>query len=212
MLRLMCWAAMCGGLAGLVGCSAGQRSTGTAPATQRESKAADVRLDGEPNGARAASVASVDAVAAHDETDGAAGYVPRAVSVEELTALAGALDEFPGCLGTERAMTTSGKLAIFAWFENKQALLNWYYGVAHKRAMEGARAHAPLEHVPDDTGPILVITTITPSNQSRLMAGELALSQIAIELYQPLPGGHYFGERFAPEAVRVPHAVDIGRP
>lgn len=194
MLRLMCWAAMCGGLVGSVGCSAGQRSTGTAPATQRE------------------SVASVDAVAAHDESDGAAAYVPRAVTVEELTALAGALDEFPGCLGTERAMTTSGKLAIFAWFENKQALLNWYYGVAHKQAMEGARAHAPLEYVPDDTGPILVITTITPSNQSRLMAGELALSQIAIELYQPLPGGHYFGERFAPEAVRVPHAVDIGRP
>ena len=29
----------------------------------------------------------------------------------------------PGCLGVETAMTQSGKMVIFAWFENKKAAL-----------------------------------------------------------------------------------------
>src|SRR5437016_10309430 len=33
----------------------------------------------------------------------------------------------PGCLGVETAMTASKKQVIFAWFEDKKAVLKWYY-------------------------------------------------------------------------------------
>ena len=38
----------------------------------------------------------------------------------------------PGCLGVETAMTNSGKMVIFAWFENKKAALAWYYSQPHQ--------------------------------------------------------------------------------
>src|SRR5438046_2328865 len=42
-----------------------------------------------------------------------------------------ALKAAPGCLGVEAARTQSGKNVVFAWFENKQAVLNWYYSDVH---------------------------------------------------------------------------------
>ena len=39
--------------------------------------------------------------------------------------LVGALKAVPGCLGVETARTATGKQVIFAWFENKKALLDW---------------------------------------------------------------------------------------
>src|SRR5690242_18679538 len=50
--------------------------------------------------------------------------------------LVGGLKETPGCLGVETARTASGKACIFAWFEDKKALLGWYYSKMHQDAMK----------------------------------------------------------------------------
>ena len=68
----------------------------------------------------------------------------------------------PGCLGVETAMTESGKMVIFAWFENKKAALAWYYSQAHQALMKMAgggppRPRGPMADVPDDGRPIMAI-------------------------------------------------------
>src|SRR5262245_1702698 len=42
--------------------------------------------------------------------------------------LIAALKSSPGCLGVENGQMISGKVSIFAWFEDKKAVLDWYYG------------------------------------------------------------------------------------
>jgi hypothetical protein len=49
--------------------------------------------------------------------------------------LVGALKTTPGVLGVEVGQMMSGKQVIFAWFENKQAVLKWYYSDAHQALM-----------------------------------------------------------------------------
>src|SRR5215471_6937399 len=46
--------------------------------------------------------------------------------------LVGGLKATPGVLGVDTARTSSGKMVIFAWFENKKAVLNWYYSDMHQ--------------------------------------------------------------------------------
>jgi hypothetical protein len=126
-----------------------------------------------------------------------------------------ALKGTPGCLGVEAARTQSGKNVVFAWFENKQAVLNWYYSDVHQQLIKGfsnghRRPGGPLADVPAE-GPVLAIASITiptaPAN------GDLraATVQIAIELYTPLPGGIAAGGRFAPSAVKVPGLIEVPR-
>jgi hypothetical protein len=62
----------------------------------------------------------------------------------------------------------------------------------------------PMQDVPDNAGPILAIASITPSAKPLSKDLGMSFSQIAIELYQPLPGGVSLGGRFTPEAVKVP--------
>src|SRR5688572_549353 len=50
--------------------------------------------------------------------------------------LIGSLNATPGVLGVDAAQTQSGKQVIFAWFENKQAVLNWFYSDAHQKLMQ----------------------------------------------------------------------------
>jgi hypothetical protein len=101
----------------------------------------------------------------------------------------------------------SGKNVIFAWFENKQAVLNWYNSDVHQTVMANAfpdyEFGEPLQGVPDDAGPIMAIASITMAKQSELKETEMPISQIAIELYEPLTGGLFLGGRFAPEGVKV---------
>ena len=112
-----------------------------------------------------------------------------------------------GCLGVETARTASGKQVIFAWFENKTAALAWYYSEMHQQALHqffpAAPAHTPMTDIPDDGLPIMAIASLTmaanPAPDSRL-----PVSQIAIELYRPLPGGIAVGGRFAPRTLQVP--------
>lgn len=130
--------------------------------------------------------------------------------------LPGLLKATPGVLGVETASTQSGKLVIFAWFENKKAALAWYYSDAHKALMKmsGAppRPHGPMADVPDDGRPIMAIASITLPRgpQAPLAPGALpAVAQIAIELYAPLPGGLAAGGRFAPAGVTVPGLLEL---
>ena len=130
--------------------------------------------------------------------------------------LVGALRATPGCLGVETARTASGKQVIFAWFENKKAVLTWYYSDTHVALMRqlsggGPRPGGPLADVPDE-GPVLAVASLTPSAGAQPGDLRAGFSQIAIELYQPLPGGIAAGGRFGPTSMKVPGLVEVPMP
>jgi len=126
--------------------------------------------------------------------------------------LVGPLKTTPGCLGVETARTASGKMVIFAWFEDKKAVMRWYTSELHQQLVKMGGPpdpnHVPLAGIADDSGPILAIASLTLSNQPP-KGFPLPVSQIAIELYQPLPGGVFVGGRFAPNSVKVPGMRDF---
>lgn len=138
----------------------------------------------------------------------AQGTPRSAFGAEALGGLVGALQATPGCLGVDTARTTSGKQVIFAWFEDKKAALRWYHSEPHTNVMRltGIPASAePMSGVPDDGQPILVIASVTlapPASDGA--SASPAMTQVAVELYSPLPGGIAVGGRFAPAAVKVP--------
>ncbi len=128
--------------------------------------------------------------------------------------LVGMLKATPGVLGVDAARTLSGKQVIFAWFENKKAALNWYYSEGHQKLIKtfasgGNAGRTPMSDVPDDGRPILAIASLTLSDTSQVSGVQLPVSQIAIELYAPLPGGLAAGGRFAPSAVKVNGLVEV---
>ncbi len=127
--------------------------------------------------------------------------------------LVGALRSTPGCLGVETAHTSTGKQVIFAWFENKQAVLNWYYSPLHRGLAEqffpSAEARTPMPDVPDNGEPVLAIASLTLADKPQSDLTSLPVSQIAIELYRPLPGGLALGGRFAPAEVKVKGLMDV---
>jgi len=130
--------------------------------------------------------------------------------------LIGMLKASPGVLGVDAARgTMNGKMVIFAWFESKKAALAWYYSDPHQALMQqfsGGRKRpaGPMADVPDDGRPILAIASLTmpapPKPGDDLRA---SVTQIAIELYAPLPGGLAAGGRFAPSTVKVPGLVEV---
>ena len=130
--------------------------------------------------------------------------------------LVGGIQATPGCLGVETARTASGKNVIFAWFEDKQAALRWYNSEMHRQLvrMSGPPqpGHVPMAGIADDSGPILAIASVTladPTKGSSPVPGAPPISQISIELYQPLPGGLFVGGRFAPGSLKVPGMRDF---
>jgi hypothetical protein len=140
----------------------------------------------------------------------------QAVTVPPLNAfpdLVGGLQKTPGCLGVETARTASGKQVIFAWFENKKAVMNWYYSDTHLLAAMSLTGSQPSSHpmagVPDDDAPVLAVASVTLATSPADTKNPMALSQIAIELYRPLPGGIAVGGRFAPTSMKVPGLVDL---
>jgi Antibiotic biosynthesis monooxygenase len=118
------------------------------------------------------------------------------------------LKETPGCLGVETARTQSGKNVIFAWFEDRAAVIRWYRSDMHRAAMQkcfpNAERRPPLDTVPDDSGPLMVIASVTFSDKPQFPEANAPISQIAIEVYKPMTGGIYLGSRFAPDALKVP--------
>src|SRR5262245_26312355 len=124
--------------------------------------------------------------------------------------LAAALKATPGCLGVETAQTASGKTVIFAWFEDKKAALAWYNSDTHRQVMKRFFSdyksnRKPLADVPDDSGPIMAIASITLTAKPT-KENSLPFKQIGIELYQPLGGGLSIGGKFAPDKMKVPEA------
>jgi hypothetical protein len=120
----------------------------------------------------------------------------------------GALRATPGCLGVETAQTSDGRRIIFAWFEGKKALVDWYRSDAHQTAMKTVFPgqtfdRTPLPELPDGSGPILTIVSVKFAEPPRPDAPSPSISSIGIELYGPLPGGVAVGGRFAPAAVQV---------
>jgi quinol monooxygenase YgiN len=124
------------------------------------------------------------------------------------------LEETRGCLGVDAARTKSGKQVIFAWFEDKRAVERWYHSPMHRQVMQlmdGVAVPHPLRELPDDGGPILVVASLTPSAEPKVEGLPMPISQIAIEMYAPLPGGASIGGTFAPKALRIPqHKYDEG--
>lgn len=123
--------------------------------------------------------------------------------------LIAALKTSPGCLGVETAKTDSGKHVIFAWFEDKKAALKWYYSDAHREIRDQVFPDAkksgrkPLAEVPDDSGPIMAIASVTPAGEPT-KENPFPFKQIAIEIYQPLTGGLAIGGKFAPDKLKLP--------
>jgi hypothetical protein len=146
----------------------------------------------------------------------------RAQSPAGLPDLIGALKATPGVLGVDATrQTANGKMVIFTWFENKKAVLDWYYSDMHLALMmqysSGAdRSRGPLADMPDDGRPILAIASMTMPGGVPPNAGDVrsAVTQMAIEFYAPLPGGSSAGGRFAPSTVKVQGLVEgpiVGR-
>jgi len=158
------------------------------------------------SGAALAAAATLWAQDRPPRRDAAPGSLPDLVT---------GLRETKGCLGVETAETDSGKKVIFAWFADKKACLEWYYSDMHRGAMRafvrGTVTHEPLSKVPDDSGPIMAIASITLDERPRFEELTLPVSQISIELYKPLTGGIFLGGRFAPEALKVPGMEDLGK-
>ena len=120
----------------------------------------------------------------------------------------GALKTTPGCLGVETAQTASGRQVIFAWFDGKKAIVDWYHSDVHQKAMRTvfpnqAFDREPLPDLPEDSGPILAIVSVKFADAPAPDTRSRSIAAIGIELYGPLPGGVAVGGRFAPEAIKV---------
>jgi hypothetical protein len=119
----------------------------------------------------------------------------------------------PGVLGIELGQTVKGRRVIFAWFEDKRALVNWYQSDFHERGVKWAfpnlkSVHEPLPDLPENSGQILALVTLKFADRSAAGVTRITsrppIESIGIELYTPLPGGVAVGGRFAPKSVRVP--------
>ena len=114
----------------------------------------------------------------------------------------------PGCLGVETGQTAGGRRVIFAWFDGKKSLVDWYHSDVHQRAMHAVFPNRtfnrePLPDLPEDVGPILTIVSVKFAEAPAPGKTAPAITSIGIELYGPLPGGVAVGGRFAPDAVKV---------
>jgi hypothetical protein len=99
------------------------------------------------------------------------------------------------------------QFVIMAWFKDKQAVEAWYSSKMHTDAMRKflpntSSGRAPLSLIKDPNKPILVMASVTPSEKPA-EGQTLAVSQIAIEMYTPVPGGLALGGSFAPSTLEV---------
>lgn len=131
-------------------------------------------------------------------------------SVADFPDLGAGLKATPGCLEVKSTSFNDGKtLAIFAWFENKAAVDAWYNSKMHRDAMKKFFPNMPgsphaLAGFKDEKSPLLVVATVTPSDTAKIPGSQLAVSQIAIEIYTPVPGGVTLGGGFGPATMKVP--------
>lgn len=125
--------------------------------------------------------------------------------------LVNGLKSVDGCLHVDLAQWQSGKATIAAWFRDVESVKRWYHHPIHRAVMGGVAAgeerRPPMEHVDPDAGPILVLATITPTQDGAngIEGIPMPISQISIELFEPLPGGASVNGRLAPDTFEVPH-------
>lgn len=124
--------------------------------------------------------------------------------------LVAAMKSVQGCVGVETARTSTGKQVAFAWFVDKHALTRWYstnlFRGVMKQIFNGEQPADPATL--KDGVPILMIASITladkPDGQS------VVVSQMSVELYQPLSGGISVGGRFTPNSIELAGIKVIG--
>jgi Antibiotic biosynthesis monooxygenase len=158
----------------------------------------------------AASIAAITYAAACSASP-AQGPLPGQPEFRKL--LVEAAQASPGCLGVKLGQTEDGTGVIFAWFENKQALVAWYKSDFHQWAMKTAFPNQefnrePLPDVPENSGQILALVTLKQGD-TPLQGSTIPIVTIGIELYTPLPDGVAVGGRFAPRSVRHPGMREI---
>lgn len=137
----------------------------------------------------------------------------KTLTVRDFPDLVGGLRATPGCLSVKNSAFDGGKqVAIYAWFKNKAAVNAWYHSPMHRDAMKKFFPKMPghtqtLEGFKDDKSPVLVVASITPSEKPVIEGSPLAVSQIAIEMYTPIPGGITIGGGFGPKEMDVPGLI-----
>ena len=155
---------------------------------------------------------------------GVGAGIPRAVAqgagqkpptIADFPDLGAGLKATPGCIAVKSSAFGNGKqLASYAWFKNKAAVNAWYNSQMHRDAMKRFFPNMPgrptaLEGYKDSKSPLLVVATVTPSDKAAVPGSALLISQIAIEIYTPVPGGLAFGGGFGPNELEVPGMVRI---
>jgi hypothetical protein len=119
-------------------------------------------------------------------------------------AIMAGLRKAPGCMGADLGQLQSGKFVIFAWFESKKALMDWYHSTEHQKVAstvwpERDTTRVPLAEIPDDVGPVMAVAAASPIPAAELKPGQPPSMRLGIEIYKPLPGGIRFsGGSFAP--------------
>jgi hypothetical protein len=139
----------------------------------------------------------------------------QAQTVQDFPDLGKGLIETAGCLGVQSFTVNAGKtFVISAWFKNRKAMEAWYYSKMHQDAMAKffpgmGTDKKPFAQFKDPNAPLLVIASVTPGDKAIGHGSNLAVSQIAIEGYTPIPGGLALGGTFAPQTFDVPGLVRL---
>jgi quinol monooxygenase YgiN len=111
------------------------------------------------------------------------GEWDRASLPDSMKAFLAKLEKQPGLLGVHAlsSVDQKGMLVILTWWENKQALNNWFYSETHQGIISqfyGSRTPA--------------------SETTAANAGSGGMGQVGIELFTSLPGGMRFGGGLTP--------------
>jgi len=141
------------------------------------------------------------------KTGSSAAARPEAAALQMGQTLIAKLKESPGCLGVESGKMQSGKLVIFAFFENKKAVLTWYDSPFHQKLIGMVKPyqdqkHVALKEVPDGV-PLMAVASISFDGNPAKANSKIPFSQIAIEVYTPMTAGLSIGGSFAPDAFRA---------
>lgn len=135
--------------------------------------------------------------------------VPPGSRIPDLVA---GLKATPGCLGVETARSASGKPGHFRMVReqgSRQALVLQRHSYdGHLNGLSGAQPPEPMQDVPDNSGPIMAIASLTVSDKRATPGMALSVSQISIEPYSPITGGIFVVGRFAPNTLKVPGMKD----
>lgn len=117
-----------------------------------------------------------------------------------------------GCHAVKSARAHDGTELIFAWFENRDAVLRWFEHPYHRKLLRDAgrpEDNVAAQHFGDDVGPILVLASVAyPAERGAINASMFddpvsgRPNRFSIEYYVPLAGGAYMVEPFAPPGVK----------